>query len=271
MSSASHSEIDARYRYACEIARAAASRALSWYQQRQKLVVEHKRDLQDVVSEADRNVEELIKSLIAERYPEDAVLGEESGGETGEARILWVIDPIDGTACFVNGLHNWCVSLAIVCEGEPVVGVVCDPNHQELFHARKGQGAWLNETRLEVHQAHRLNEGLLGISNSSRVPGEKVTQLIDALLKQGGMFIRIGSGALTSAWAAAGRLIGYYEAHMHPWDSLPGIVLMREAGGVTNDYMRNDGLKNGNPVLLANAVIYPQIKALLAPQELEDE
>ncbi len=143
MSSASHSEIDARYRYACEIARAAASRALSWYQQRQKLVVEHKRDLQDVVSEADRNVEELIKSLIAERYPEDAVLGEESGGETGEARILWVIDPIDGTACFVNGLHNWCVSLAIVCEGEPVVGVVCDPNHQELFHARKGQAPGL--------------------------------------------------------------------------------------------------------------------------------
>lgn len=270
MSSALHSEIDARYHYACEIARAAASRAWSWYQQRQKLVVEHKRDLQDVVSDADRNVEELIKSLISERYPDDAVLGEESGGDTQGARIVWVIDPIDGTACFVNGLHNWCVSLAIVFDGEPVVGVICDPNHHELFHARKGSGAWLNDTRLEVHKAQQLNEGLLGISNSSRVPGEHVTQLIEALLRQGGMFIRIGSGALTSAWAAAGRLIGYYEAHMHPWDGLPGIVLMREAGGVTNDYLRNDGLKKGNPVLLANAVIYPQIKALLATHEIED-
>lgn len=270
MSSASHSEIDARYHYACEIARAAASRAWSWYQQRQKLVVEHKRYLQDVVSDADRNVEELIKSLISERYPDDAVLGEESGGDTQGARIVWVIYPIDGTACFVNGLHNWCVSLAIVCDGEPVVGVICDPNHHELFHARKGSGAWLNDTRLEVHKAQQLNEGLLGISNSSRIPGEHVTQLIDALLRQGGMFIRIGSGALTSAWAAAGRLIGYYEAHMHPWDGLPGIVLMREAGGVTNDYLRNDGLKKGNPVLLANAVIYPQIKALLATHEIEN-
>lgn len=84
------------------------------------------------------------------------------------------------------------------------------------------------------------------------------------------MFIRIGSGALTSARAAAGRLIGYYEAHMHPQDSLPGIVLMREAGGVTNDYLRNEGLKNGNPVLLANATLYPKIKALTGNRALEE-
>ncbi|MDU7868334.1 MAG: inositol monophosphatase, partial [Pantoea sp.] len=148
MSSASHSEIDARYRYACDIARAAASRAYSWYQQRQNLVVEHKRDLQDVVSEADRNVEALIKTLIEERFPDDAVYGEESGGETGNASFIWVVDPIDGTACFVNGLPNWCVSLAVVCDGEPVIGVACDPNHQALFHARLGQCAWVNETRL---------------------------------------------------------------------------------------------------------------------------
>ena len=270
MSSASHSEIDARYRYACDIARAAGSRAYSWYQQRQTLVVEHKRDLQDVVSEADRNVEALIKSLINERFPDDAVYGEESGGETGNAAFIWVVDPIDGTACFVNGLPNWCVSLAVVCNGEPVIGVVCDPNHQELFHARQGQGAWVNETRLQVHAAQHLNQGLLGISNSSRTPVDSVTRLIAGLTQQGGMFIRIGSGALTSAWAAAGRLIGYYEAHMHPWDSLPGIVLMREAGGVTNNYLANDGLKKGNPVLLASAALYPQIKILTGNLALED-
>ncbi|MBE5251082.1 MAG: inositol monophosphatase [Enterobacterales bacterium endosymbiont of Blomia tropicalis] len=270
MSSASHSETDVRYRYACEIAQAAASRAYSWYQQRQKLVVEHKRDLQDVVSEADRNVEDLIKTLIAERFPEDAVLGEESGGDTQGATYVWVVDPIDGTACFVNGLHNWCVSLAVLCEGEAVIGVVCDPNHQELFHARQGQGAWMNETRIQAHSAQHLSEGLFGLSNSGRVPSESVTTLITALMLEGGMFIRIGSGALTSAWAAAGRLIGYYEAHMNPWDSLPGIVLMREAGGITNDYLRNDGLKNGNPVLLANAALYPRLKALINNNALHD-
>lgn len=270
MSSASHSETDARYRYACEIARAAASRAYAWYQQRQQLVVEHKRDLQDVVSEADRNVEELIKTLIAERFPDDAVLGEESGGDVEGAAWVWVVDPIDGTACFLNGLHNWCVSLAVLCNGEAVIGVVCDPNHQELFHACAGQGAWVNETRLQAHGAQHLSEGVLGLSNSSRAPAESVSALIHGLLEQGGMFVRIGSGALTTAWAAAGRLIGYYEAHMNPWDSLPGIVLMREAGGVANDYLANDGLKNGNPVLLANPAIYAQINALLGPDAIAE-
>lgn len=263
MSSASLTELDARYHYACDVAKAAASRALSWYQQRHQLVIEHKKDLQDVVSEADRNVEQLIKSLIAERFPEDAVLGEESGGETEGARFVWVVDPIDGTSCFINGLHNWCVSLAIVCEDEAVIGVVCDPNHHELFHACRGKGAWVNDKRIQAHSAQQLDQGVLGISSSNRQPAEPLTTFISALLQQGGMFIRTGSGALMSAWAAAGRLIGYFEAHMNPWDGLPGIVLMREAGGVTNDYLQHDGLKHGNPVLLTNTTLYPQLKAML--------
>jgi myo-inositol-1(or 4)-monophosphatase len=263
MSSASLTELDARYQFARDVAKAAASRALSWYQQRHQLVIEHKKNLQDVVSEADRNVEELVKHLIDERFPEDAVLGEESGGETANARFIWVIDPIDGTSSFLNGLHNWCVSLAVVCENEPVIGVVCDPNHQETFHACRGKGAWVNDQRIHAHGAQRLDQGVLGLSSSNSQPIEPLTRFIGALLTQGGMFIRNGSGALMSAWAAAGRLIGYYEAHMNPWDGLPGIVLMREAGGITNDYLSHDGLQHGNPVLLANAVIYPQLKAPL--------
>jgi myo-inositol-1(or 4)-monophosphatase len=264
MPSASQSETDARYRYACDVAKAAASRAYAFYQQRERLVVEHKKDLQDVVSEADRNVEALIKTLIAERFPDDAVLGEESGGDIDGARYVWVVDPIDGTSCFVNGLHNWCVSLAIVVDGEAVIGVVYDPNHREMFHARQGQGAWVNDTRVQAHPAQHLSEGVLGVGISSRIPPETLLSFLSALLQQGGMFVRTGSGALMSAWAAAGRLIGYYEPHMNPWDSLPGLVLMREAGGVTNNYLQPDGLKSGNPLLLANAAIYAQVKALLA-------
>ncbi|WP_312240295.1 inositol monophosphatase [Pantoea sp.] len=262
MSSASQSETDARYRYACDVAKAAASRAYAFYQQRQQLAVEHKKDLQDVVSEADRNVEALIKSLIADRFPDDAVLGEESGGDIEGARYVWVVDPIDGTSCFLNGLHNWCVSLAVLLDGEAVIGVVYDPNHREMFHARQGQGAWVNETRVQAHPAQQLNEGVLGIGTSSRIPAETFIPFLTALLQQGGMFVRTGSGALMSAWAAAGRLIGYYEPHMNPWDSLPGIVLMREAGGVANNYLP-DGMKKGNPLLIANAAIYAQVKALL--------
>ncbi|WP_394521060.1 inositol monophosphatase [Pantoea sp. SGAir0184] len=266
MSSATLTELDARYHYACEVAKTAASRALAWYQQRHQLVVEHKKDLQDVVSEADRNVELLVKHLIHERFPDDAVLGEESGGDVSGARFIWVIDPIDGTSSFLNGLHNWCVSLAIVCDNQPVIGVVSDPNHQETFHACRGKGAWVNDKRIQAHSAQRLDQGLLGLSSSNSQPIEPLTTFISQLLAQGGMFIRNGSGALMSAWAAAGRLIGYYEAHMNPWDGLPGIVLMREAGGVTNDYLSHHGLQQGNPVLLANSVLYPQLKALLPAQ-----
>lgn len=122
MSSATLTELEARYQFACEVARAAGSRAMSWYQQRNQLIAEYKKDLQDLVSEADRNVEELIRHLILERFPEDAVIGEESGGDAGQARFIWVVDPIDGTSNFLSGLHNWCVALAIVCEGEPVIG-----------------------------------------------------------------------------------------------------------------------------------------------------
>ncbi|MBK4784128.1 MAG: inositol monophosphatase [Pantoea sp. Pent] len=248
------------------MAKTSASRALAWYQQRHQLVVEHKKDLQDVVSEADRNVELLVKHLIHERFPDDAVLGEESGGDVSGARFIWVIDPIDGTSSFLNGLHNWCVSLAVVCDNQPVIGVVSDPNHQETFHACRGKGAWVNDKHIQAHSAQRLDQGLQGLSSSNSPPIEPLTTFISQLLAQGGMFIRNGSGALMSAWAAAGRLIGYYEAHMNPWDGLPGIVLMREAGGVTNDYLSHHGLQQGNPVLLANAVLYPQLKALLPAQ-----
>ncbi|AIX50433.1 MULTISPECIES: inositol monophosphatase family protein [Pantoea] len=264
MSSATLTELEARYQFACEVARAAGSRAMSWYQQRNQLVAEYKKDLQDLVSEADRNVEELIRHLILERFPEDAVIGEESGGDAGQARFIWVVDPIDGTSNFLSGLHNWCVALAIVCEGEPVIGVVCDPNHQEIFHACRGKGAWMNEQRIRAHSAGQLSQGLFGLGCSTSQPAAPLLDFISALLQQGGMFIRNGSGALMSAWAAAGRLTGYYEARMQPWDGLPGIVLMREAGGETNRYEQNNGLTQGNPVLLANATLWPQINALLA-------
>lgn len=264
MSSVSQSETDIRYRYACDIARAAASRAYSFYQQRERLITEQHKDRQDVASEAGHNVEQLIKTLIAERFPQDALCSEADAQENADTRFLWVIEPLDGTRCFINGLHNWCVSLALVTEGEAVAGVVYDPNHREMFHACRGQGAWVNETRLRVHPAQHLNEGVLGVGISEQATTDTFIPFLSALLQQGGTFIRTGSGALMSAWAAAGRLIGYYAPHMRPRNSLAGIVLMQEAGGISNDYLQSEGLKNGNPLLLANEVIYHQLNALLA-------
>ncbi|MEJ4045695.1 inositol monophosphatase family protein [Erwinia sp. SLM-02] len=251
----------ARYRFACSLAESGGKLAYGFYQQRDSLQVEHKGcDAQDVVSLADREVESFVKSHIAEAFPEDGFLGEESGTSDAHQRVLWVVDPIDGTSCFLNGLHTWCLSLALVMDGEPVIGVVYDPNHKELFHALKGEGAWLNDRRIAPHPAETVAGGVMGVGTSHRVTAADFLPFLDQLLQHGGMFVRNGSGALMSAWAAAGRLTGYYEPHMNPWDGLPGIVLMREAGGTTNDYLAADGIVHGNPVLLASKTLYPQLK-----------
>ena len=115
-----------------------------------------------------------------------------------------------------------CLSLAIVADGEPVIGVVYDPNHRELFHALRGHGARLNDAPIRPHPATTVKEGVMGVGTSHRVTPADFLPFLQALLSDGGMFIRNGSGALMSAWAAAGRLIGYYEPHMNPWDALPG-------------------------------------------------
>lgn len=251
----------ARYRFACSLAESGGKLADTFYQQRETLQTDHKgTDLQDVVSLADREVEAFVKSRIAEAFPGDGFLGEESGTADASTRVLWVVDPIDGTSCFLNGLHTWCLSLAVVVDGEPVIGVVYDPNHQELFHALKGHGAWLNDRRIAPHTAPTVAGGVMGVGTSHRVSSVDFLPFLDELLQQGGMFVRNGSGALMSAWAAAGRLIGYYEPHMNPWDGLPGIVLMREAGGTTNDYLAAEGIARGNPVLLASKTLYPLLK-----------
>ncbi|HEJ9096063.1 TPA: inositol monophosphatase [Serratia odorifera] len=264
MTATSAQDISARYHFACDVARQAAELAYDFYQRRQQLAVEHKGDdLQDVVSQADREVEALTRRLIAQRFPLDDFLGEESGGSGGSAACTWVVDPIDGTACFLNGLHTWCVSIGVIVDGDPVIGVVYDPNHREMFHACKGQGAFLNHDPIRVHAGSSLRDGVMGVGTSHRVTPEDFVPFISRLLHAGGMFIRSGSGALMTAQVAAGRLIGYYEPHMNAWDSLPGIVLVREAGGVSNDFLADHGLQRGNVLLMANAEIYSQLSELI--------
>ena len=163
MQSQESEALQTRYRLACELAKAGAELAFEYYQQREALTVDHKGDdLQDVVSVADKRVEAFVKQRIQSAFPEDGFLGEESGARLPDARVLWVVDPIDGTSCFLNGLHTWCLSLAIVADGEPVIGVVYDPNHRELFHALRGHGAWLNDAPIRPHPATTVKEGVMG-------------------------------------------------------------------------------------------------------------
>lgn len=233
---------------AAAVAREAGTLGLRYFRNLESLEVESKGP-QDIVSAADRAVEELVRLRLAALFPDDAVLGEE-GGLEGEGRDgTWVVDPIDGTWCFLNGIGAWCVALAYVRGGRIEIGVIYDPNAGELFAARAGHGATLDGRPIKVASVTSLTQGTVSVGHSNRVSPEATVAAIDRLLQAGGMFHRHGSGALGLAWTACGRLIGYVEPHMNSWDAVAGLLLIAEAGGYTNDFLADDGLLKGNAVL----------------------
>ncbi len=258
--------LDARLETACDIAREAGALALNYFRDLDSLNVERK-GVQDEVSQADRAVEELIRQRLAEKFPGEDILGEEGGfadSATASAQGLgglWVLDPIDGTACFIVGIPTWCVSIAWVVEGAPTIGVVYDPNADEMFAARRGGGAALNSQPLSLGDTATLTDGSVGVGYSMRCQPEETLQFLKSLLAAGGMFQRNGSGALMLTYVAAGRLLAYYEPHINSWDCLAAICLVNEAGGWTNDFLAGDGLTKGNPVAAAAPGVTDEIKS----------
>ncbi len=232
------------------VAREAGAMALDYFKRRETLVIETKKDLQDVVSIADRDVETLIRARFAETYPTDGVLGEEYGLTSGTSGFIWVIDPIDGTSPFVNGMPNWCISIALLHGNIPVVGVIAAPCHDELYAGALGMGATLNGKRLTLDPERNIRNAVTGIGANSHVPPAVVARMVEELLDAGGNFIRNGSGALMLAYVAAGRLVGYYEPYMHAWDCLAGYCLVKEAGGWFHPFpTEGEALTKGAKVL----------------------
>ena len=257
-----------RFEAAQTIAREAGLLALDYFRNRGSLEIERK-GLQDEVTVADRAVESFIRDAVARQFPGDAVLGEEEGADGGAVEAaagtdgLWVVDPIDGTACFVAGIPTWCVSIAWVAGGEPTIGAIYDPNADELFAAWRGHGAFVNDAPIRASDTRSLTEGTVGVGYSTRVRPRDVLGFLDRLLSAGGQFQRNGSGALMLAYVAAGRYLGYYEPHIKSWDCLAGIVLVDEAGGWTNDFLAGDGLTAGNPIAAAAPGLTDEIRRLI--------
>ncbi len=242
--------ISQRLTLAEQAARAAGDKALDYFNRRESLVIETKRDAQDVVSIADREVELLIREQIARQFPDDGFLGEEFGLQPGHSGYTWVVDPIDGTSPFVNGMPNWCVSIAVIHQGEPVIGVIVAPCQQECFVAARGAGATLNGKTLQVDPQRTMQNHVTGFGANSYVTPERVGEIAAQITAVGGSFFRNGSGAMMLAWVAAGRLVGYYEPYMHAWDCLAGYCLVNEAGGWTHAFnTEGEHLLHGGPVL----------------------
>lgn len=252
MTATEDEEIIARWKLAERIAVEAGSHALGYYNRRETLVIESKGDPQDVVSIADREVEDLIRDRTGEAFGADGFLGEEYGLTGGSSGFTWVVDPIDGTSPFVHGMPNWCVSIAVLYNGEPVIGVIHVPCHDELYSSALGQGATLNGTPLKLGTEKTIRNAVTGIGANHHVTPQSVAKIVEDLLASGGNFVRLGSGALMLAYVAAGRLVGYYEPYMHAWDCLGGYCLVREAGGWFLPFP-SDGerLTKGAPVLAA--------------------
>ncbi|WP_439570147.1 inositol monophosphatase family protein [Roseovarius mucosus] len=244
-------QIGLRLAAAESAARAAGAHALQLFQDRAKLTIETKHDSLDMVSRADREAEEIIRAALGAAFSEDGFLGEEGGAQDGQSGLTWVIDPIDGTVPFVTGLPHWCVAIALQSSERTEAGIIFQPQTGELFTAVHDRGAWLNGAPLSISQDTCLTNSLTGIGASHRTTPAHISAVISELMVQGGMFYRNGSGALMLAYVAAGRLGAYYEPHMHPWDCLAGLLLVREAGGKTLPLPAQSMLSDGGVVLAA--------------------
>ncbi len=243
------------------IAREAGALARRYYQDRHALQWESK-GLQDWVSVADKAVEDLIRDRLAAAFPSDGFLGEESGASGGSGPV-WVVDPIDGTAMFLRGIAYWCVSIALVAEGDLELGVIYDPMADEMFAGRRGHGAICNGRTMRVSAVTELSKAVVGVGFSSRRPTAPVSDWLGRLLAAKGEYRQLGAGALMLAHAADGRLEAYYESHHHSWDALAGLLLNREAGATTCDFLANDGLHHGNPIFVSPPALRPALAELI--------
>lgn len=202
----------------------------------------------DLVTEVDRGSELLIRKLIGTHFPDHSFLGEE-GVEPGmaasteaianmkDSEYLWIVDPIDGTTNFIHGFPFYCVSIALAYKGEVIVGVVYDPNKDELFVAEKGKGAYMHGQRLQVSQENTLNTSLLatGFPPNNPIELAKNMKAMTDLVPKVRNMRTTGSAALHLAYVAAGRISGFFEWNLNSWDLAAGALILQESGGKVTD------------------------------------
>ena len=240
---------------AVEIARSGGALALDYFAKLGSLTIEDKGP-QDFVTEADKNVEAHVRALIEDSFPDDGIVGEEDAPKPSSSGYTWVIDPIDGTANFITAIPAWTVVIAVVKDDQTQIGVTCDPIHDEMYVAVRGAGAWLNDAPLVCPADTALTRGSVGTGYSNRISAARSVKVIEAVLDAGGVFHRNASGALSLAYVAAGRLIGYIEEHMNGWDCLAGQLLIAEAGGRVEVQSADDMIANGGRVVVGSAGVF---------------
>ena len=220
----------------------------------------------NMVSEIDRGSEERIIRIIRRHYPTHGILGEESGSSTPGADYKWVIDPLDGTTNFLHGLPVFSVTIGIEYRGEIIAGVVYDPNQDILYTAEKGSGAYMNGERMHVSKTEKLINSLLMTGfpyDVARNPGHTVEHFVSFLMEAGAVR-RFGSAAIDLCYVAAGKLDGFWEVNLNPWDMAAGVLMVKEAGGTLSDFEGSPLSIYDKKVVASNGVIHSAMLGVLA-------
>lgn len=220
----------------------------------------------DFVSRADIAAEQIIKSELMNARPTYGWLAEEGGGEEGaDPTRRWIVDPLDGTTNFLHGLPHWAVSIALEHKGQIVSGVVYDPAKDEAFYAEKGEGAWLNESRLRVSGRDRMIEAIFatGVPFGGRADLPETLQDLAQLMPKCAGVRRWGAAALDMAYVAAGRYEGFWERRLNAWDLAAGLVILREAGGMAEPLQEGGDILADGAVICANEAIFEKFAKTL--------
>lgn len=213
----------------------------------------------DFVSRADKQAEEVIREDLMAARPSYGFLGEEGKEIDGEDPTRrWVVDPLDGTTNFLHGLPHWAVSIALEHKGQIVAGVVYDPVKDEMFYAEKGQGAWMNESRIRVSARHRMNEAIFatGLPWAGRGDLPDTLQDLARLLPATAGVRRFGAASLDLAYVAAGRYEGFWERRLKLWDIAAGVLIVKEAGGLLEAMTPDEDPLQEGALICANEAIF---------------
>jgi myo-inositol-1(or 4)-monophosphatase len=222
----------------------------------------------DLVTEVDVAVERMFRALIRERFPDHAVLAEEESGELhegGQGSYCWVFDPIDGTTNYAHGLPIFCASLALEIDGRAAVGAVYDPTRRELFTAERGTGAFLNGTPLRTSRAGRLIDSLLvtGFPYDVHARSDDLLGLFGAFITRARAVRRLGSAAIDLCYVAAGRMDGFWEQTLRPWDMAAGALIVEEAGGQVTGIHGERFTSRLSHVVASNGLIHADMLTII--------
>ena len=220
------------------------------------------------VSLADKRAEEILYQDLAKARPGYGFIGEEGGMREGTDKShTWIVDPLDGTTNFLHGIPQFAISIGLSREGTVIAGVIYNPANDELYIAERGKGAFLNDQRLRVAGRRKLNECVVacGLPHIGRGGHDVALKEMAALQDKVAGFRRFGAAALDMAFVAAGRLDGFWERNLQPWDIAAGQIMVREAGGIVSGVEGHDNALTTNNVVCGNEFVHAELVRILKP------